>query len=197
MAAQILAICIFVGMFLLIILDKFERYYITLASGALVLALVFGVCMHSMSAIWGTLNLPSIFTSGFWYGASEERNSGINWSTIFFIAGMMIMVEGLGKAGFFRWLCLTLAKLVRYRIVPLLVCFMVLSAVLSMFIDSITVVLFLATVTLELAQTMKFNPIPMILSEVPTSLSVPLWAIRFLILSPIPASPWPSALCWC
>lgn len=51
MAAQILAICIFVGMFLLIILDKFERYYITLASGALVLALVFGVCMHSMSAI--------------------------------------------------------------------------------------------------------------------------------------------------
>lgn len=43
---------------------------------------------------------------------------------------------------------------------------MVLSAVLSMFIDSITVVLFLATVTLELAQTMKFNPIPMILSEV-------------------------------
>ena len=40
MAAQILAICIFVGMFLLIILDKFERYYITLASGALVLALV-------------------------------------------------------------------------------------------------------------------------------------------------------------
>ena len=206
MAAQILAICIFVGMFLLIILDKFERYYITLASGALVLALVFGVCMHSMSAIWGTLNLPSIFTSGFWYGASEEGNSGINWSTIFFIAGMMIMVEGLGKAGFFRWLCLTLAKLVRYRIVPLLVCFMVLSAVLSMFIDSITVVLFLATVTLELAQTMKFNPIPMILTWaarppcaaiLPTSLSVPLWAIRFLILSPIPAAPWPSALCWC
>ncbi len=98
--------------------------------------------------------------------ALRGGNSGINWSTIFFIAGMMIMVEGLGKAGFFRWLCLTLAKLVRYRIVPLLVCFMVLSAVLSMFIDSITVVLFLATVTLELAQTMKFNPIPMILSEV-------------------------------
>ena len=35
-----------------------------------------------------------------------------------------------------------------------------------MFIDSITVVLFLATVTLELAQTMKFDPVPMILSEI-------------------------------
>ena len=39
-------------MFLLIILDKFERHYITLGSGALVLVLVFGVCMRSMSAIW-------------------------------------------------------------------------------------------------------------------------------------------------
>ena len=79
---------------------------------------------------------------------------------------MMIMVEGLGRAGFFRWLCLSLARLVHYRIVPLLVCFMTLSALLSMFIDSITVVLFLATVTLELAQTMRFDPVPMILSEI-------------------------------
>lgn len=166
MTAQILAICIFIGMFLLIILDKFERHHITLVSGALVLTLVFGVCMRSIDAIWKTLNLSSVFTLGFWYGASEEGTVGINWSTIIFIAGMMIMVEGLGKAGFFRWLCLTLAKLVHYRIVPLLICFMTLSAVLSMFIDSITVVLFLATVTLELAQTMRFDPVPMILSEI-------------------------------
>ena len=155
MFAQIIAICIFVAMFLLIILDKFERHYVTLGSAALVLVLVFGAAMRSMSAVWETLNLGAFFQSTFWYGASEESTSGINWSTILFIAGMMIMVEGLGKAGFFRWLCLTLAKLVRYRTVPLLICFMALSAFLAMFIDSITVVLFLATVTLELAQTMR------------------------------------------
>ena len=166
MLAQVIAICIFLGMFLLIILDQFERHVITLASGALVLILVFGVCMHSPAAIWEALNLRSFFTAGFWYGAGEESTAGINWSTILFIAGMMIMVEGLGKAGFFRWLCLSLAKLVHYHVVPLLICFMCLSAVLSMFIDSITVVLFLATVTLELAQTMKFDPVPMILSEI-------------------------------
>jgi len=108
MFAQIIAICIFVTMFLLIILDKFERHYITLGSGALVLVLVFGVCMRSMSAIWETLNLGAFFQSTFWYGASEESTAGINWSTILFIAGMMIMVEGLGKAGLFP--LLTLAK---------------------------------------------------------------------------------------
>ena len=133
MFAQIIAICIFVTMFLLIILDKFERHYITLGSGALVLVLVFGVCMRSMSAIWETLNLGAFFQSTFWYGASEESTAGINWSTILFIAGMMIMVEGLGKSGFFRWLCLSLAKATHYHVVPLLVCFMAMAAFLAMF----------------------------------------------------------------
>ena len=166
MFAQIIAIVIFLGMFLLIILDKFERHYVTLCSGILVLTIVFAVCMHSFHAVWETLNLGSFFERSFWYGVGEEATTGINWSTILFIAGMMIMVEGLGKAGFFRWLCLSLAKLVHYRIIPLLICFMTLSAILSMFTDSITVVLFLATVTLELSQTMKFDPVPMILSEI-------------------------------
>ena len=105
MFAQIVAIFIFLGMFLLIILDKFERHYVTLGSGALVLTLVFGVCMHSFHAIWETLNLGAFFQRAFWYGSGEESAVGINWSTIVFIAGMMIMVEGLGKAGFFRCAC--------------------------------------------------------------------------------------------
>lgn len=166
MLAQILAIVIFLGMFLMIILDKVERHVVTLSSGALVLVLVFGLCMHSWQAIVTTLNLGELFTTGFWYGASEGSTSGINWSTILFIAGMMILVEGLGEAGFFRWLCLSLAKLVHYHVVPLLICFMCMSAVLSMFIDSITVVLFLATVTAELARTLEFDPVPMILAEI-------------------------------
>ena len=166
MTAQILAAVIFVGMFALIIMDKFERQYVTLGSAALVLVVVFGICMHSWDAIKNALNLGAIFRADFWYGASESASSGVNWSTIFFITGMMIMVEGLGKSGFFRWLCLSLAKLAHYHVVPLLLCFMAMSAFLAMFIDSITVVLFLATVTLELAQTMKFDPVPMILSEI-------------------------------
>lgn len=40
------------------------------------------------------------------------------------------------------------------------------SAILAMFIDSITVILFLAAVTVELGQLLKFNPVPMILTEI-------------------------------
>lgn len=168
MAAPILAVVIFVAMFILIIMEKFERHIVTLCSGALTLVVVFGICMHSKAAVLNTLNIKSIFTLNFWYSAQEsaESSSGINWATILFIAGMMIMVEGMARAGFFRWLCMRLAKLVHFKTVPLFISFMIMSAVLAMFIDSITVILFLAAVTVELAQLLKFNPVPMILSEI-------------------------------
>ena len=166
--AQILAVTIFVVIFILIVMDKIERQYVTLGCGVLTLALVFGLAMHSGSAVMETLNFRSIFTTGFWYtaGQAEESSSGINWSTIIFIAGMMIMVEGMAHAGFFRWLCMRLAKLVHYKPIPLFVAFMIMSALLAMFIDSITVILFLAAVTVELAKLLKFDPVPMILSEI-------------------------------
>ena len=166
--AQIIATVIFLVMFLLIISEKLERHIVTLLSGLLTLVLVFGVCMHSMSAVINTLNFKEIGTLTFWYQAGEaaETSSGINWATIIFIAGMMIMVEGMGNAGFFRWLCMRLAKAVHYKTVAIFVTFMVMSSILAMFIDSITVILFLAAVTVELAQLLKFNPVPMILSEI-------------------------------
>lgn len=168
MISQILAVLIFLAMFALIISEKFERHYVTLGCGALMLILVFGFCMKSMEAVINTLSIHSFFEPGFWYTGSavSEGSTGINWETILFIAGMMIMVEGLGKAGFFRWLCLQLAGLVRYRPVPIFITFMIMSAFLSMFIDSITVILFLAAVTVELCQLLHCNPVPMILSEI-------------------------------
>ena len=168
LTAQILAVVIFVAMFLLIVMDKIERHYVTLGCGLLTLIFVFGVAMRSGSAVMETLNVKSIFTLEFWHTAGEgsEGSSGINWATIIFIAGMMIMVEGMAKAGFFRWLCMRLAKLVHYKPIPLFIVFMIMAAVLSMFIDSITVILFLAAVTVELAKLLKIDPIPMILSEI-------------------------------
>ena len=168
MISQIIAITIFVLMFALVISEKLERHTITLICAGTVLVVVFGICMHSMTAIRETLNLRSIFTMNFWHtsGSGEESSKGINWSTIFFILGMMIMVEGMAKAGFFRWLCITIANLVQYKTIPIFITFMIMSSLLSMFIDSITVILFLAAVTVELAQMLKFDPIPMILSEI-------------------------------
>lgn len=165
-AAQIFAIVIFVGMFIMIVLDKIERHIVTLGSGVLTLVVVFGICMRSGGAIWDTIALKSFATRDFWYQVAETESKGINWATIIFIAGMMVMVEGMAKAGFFRWLCMKIAYLVKCRTIPVFITFTIMSAVLAMFIDSITVIMFLAAVTVELAQLLKFNPVPMILAEI-------------------------------
>ena len=166
MAAQILATIIFLIMFGFIITEKAPRHLVTLVCAAATLLLVFGVCMHSISAVWETLNLESFFHTSFWYSAEASESGGINWETIVFLAGMMIMVEGMADSGFFQWLCITIAKAVHYRPFPIFLTFMLLSAALSMFIDSITVILFLSTVTIELGQLLKFDPVPAILAEV-------------------------------
>lgn len=168
MLAQVFAVIIFIAMFVLIVTEIVERHIVSLVCALLTLIFVFCVGMHSMTAVVDTINLRSIFTADFWYlsGESKESSAGINWETILFIFGMMVMVEGMAGVGFFRWLCMRIAKLVRYQVIPLFITFMILSTVLAMFIDSITVILFLAAVTIELSQLLKFNPVPMILSEI-------------------------------
>lgn len=169
MTAQVLAVIIFITMFALIVSEKIERHLAAMGCGLLMLVVVFGICMRSMTAVWETLSIGGIFKESFWYlakGAAEEASAGINWATIIFIAGMMVMVEGMGHAGFFRWLCLCIAKAVKYKTIPIFITFMGMSFVLAMFIDSITVILFLAAVTVELAQLLGFSPVPVILAEI-------------------------------
>ena len=53
MLAQIIAVVIFLAMFVFIVMDKIERQIVTLVCGLLMMVLVFGLCMHSLPAIWG------------------------------------------------------------------------------------------------------------------------------------------------
>ncbi len=165
--SQILAIAIFILMFLAIIIGKVHRFIPALVGAGLTLVVVFLITMQSPDSISHVMNLGQLGQFNFWVPGQEHIESyGINWQTIIFIGGMMVMVEGLGEVGFFRWICLLLARLVNYKVVPILVVFMLLSGFLSMFIDSITVLLFLAMVTIELARLLKFDPVPMIIAEI-------------------------------
>lgn len=168
MAAQITAVIIFLIMFALIITEKIPRHIATTICSVATIILVFGVCMHSAAAFWDTLNFQTFTSVDFWRAGAEatESTKGINWQTIIFIAGMMIMVEGMALSGFFSWLCLTIAKAVRYNTTKIFIMFMILAFVLSMFIDSITVILFLAAITITQSKLLQFNPIPVIIAEI-------------------------------
>lgn len=168
MLSQILAIAIAVVMFILVLWGKYPRHLVTLSAGGLMIVLVFLLSMGSPAAVWEALSVNSFLKFEFWFShiGITEFNTGVNWSTILFLSGMMIMVEEMSDAGFFDWISLWLAQKVRFRPVPLLVCFMVLSALLSMFVDSITVILFMVVATIRLAHFLKFDPVPLVLAEI-------------------------------
>jgi len=165
--SQLLAIIVFAIMFAAIISGKVHRYIPALIGAALTIGVVFLITLRSTEAVANVLNLGQLGQFRFWVPGQEHIESqGVNWQTIIFIGGMMTMVEGLGEVGFFRWLCLYVARIVNYKVVPILVAFMLLSGFLSMFIDSITVLLFLTSVTIELARLLKFDPVPIIIAEI-------------------------------
>lgn len=165
--ARVFALAIFILMFVLLITEKLPRHISSLLCGGLTLVLVFGLCMRDGHAILETLSFNSFISPNFWYNTgSTEPSVGINWETIVFIFGMMVMVEGMAASGFFRWLCISIARAVHFKPVPIFFIFMILSAVLSMFIDSITVIMFLAAVTVELAKLLHIDPRPLLLAEI-------------------------------
>ena len=89
-----------------------------------------------------------------------------NWETILFVFGMMTVIETMNESGFFRWLGLHSAKWVKLDPMKLFILFPFIAAFLSAFVDSITVMLFMSTLTIEVARIIKINPLPLIFAEI-------------------------------
>jgi Na+/H+ antiporter NhaD/arsenite permease-like protein len=168
--SQVAAIVIFAGVFIFLITGKVHRFVPALIGAALTLVVVFLGIEKDPQAAVAALNLAELGKGTFWIGHYQPGAPfGVNWQTILFIGGMMILVEGLRSVHFFRWICLNIARIVDYRTIPISLLFMVLSGVLSMFLDNVTVILFMGAVTIELARILKINPVPLIIAEIVAS----------------------------
>lgn len=165
--SQVLALAIFLLLFIAIVIGKVHRYIPALVGAALTIGVVFLLVMRSPEAVINVLNLGQLARASFWISRNQHLEvAGVNWQTIVFIAGMMVMVEGMGQVGFFNWLCLSAAKLVKYKVVPIFVSFMLISGFLSMFIGSITVLLFMTPIVIELARLLEIDPVPFIIAMI-------------------------------
>lgn len=134
------SIIIFVVAYGFIISEKFPRHWVALIGGALLI-------------ISGALTPADAITY-------------INWETLGLLSGMFVLVSILNEAGFFSWLAMTAIRKVNYQPAPLFIVLILLACNLSMFMDSITVMLFLSALTLQLTKLLKIDPIPVIIAEV-------------------------------
>jgi Na+/H+ antiporter NhaD/arsenite permease-like protein len=135
-----LAIIVFLIAYIVIATEKFPRPIVALLGGVVLVVL-------------------NVFDL-------KEAFAFVDWETMGLLFGMFILVEILKEAGFFNWMANTVARKLNYEPIAIFVAFPILAGVMSAFMDSITVMLFLSALTVRLARLINIDPVPMIVAEV-------------------------------
>jgi len=103
------------------------------------------------------------FNQKFFILSFEDAIHAIDMNVIFLLMGMMIIVGVLKKTGIFQWLAYKSYALARGNIFILSFILQVVTAVTSAFLDNVTTMLLLIPVTIEIAVTLKINPITLLI----------------------------------
>jgi Na+/H+ antiporter NhaD/arsenite permease-like protein len=135
-----LSIVIFVGVYVLIILDKFDRAVVAL-SGAMLMVLL------------RVLN-------------QEEAFAAIDYNTIGLLVAMMIIVMIMRRTGIFEYLGIKMVKASKANPFWLLILLCLTTGILSALLDNVTTILLILPVTLSVAESLKLNPIPYIIAAI-------------------------------
>lgn len=127
-----------------------ERWRLAIAGGAAIVAVAGGL-----------VPLASLPPRGFSAGGSP-----IEWNTLGLLLGLFLFSLLLRETGFFRWVANRLVRRWGDRPLSLFVALTTASFALSAFLNSITVLLVLATLTIEVARSTGIDPVPLLLGEI-------------------------------
>jgi hypothetical protein len=144
---------------------------------ALVLLLVYVIIaaelMHrTLAALLGAAVILFIsytvgtFNKNFFILSFDDAMTAMDMNVIFLLMGMMIVVGILKKTGLFQWLAYKSYALARGNVFILSAILMVITAVASAFLDNVTTMLLMIPVTIQIAVTLKINPIALLIPEV-------------------------------
>ena len=144
---------------------------------SLILLLVYVVIslelMHRtlVSFLGATLIIFITYTLGTWdksfYIISfDEAIGAIDLNVIFLLMGMMIFVGVMKKTGMFQFLAYKAYAMAKGNVFVLVFILQVITAVVSAFLDNVTTMLLMIPVTIEIAVTLKINPLVLLIPEV-------------------------------
>lgn len=92
--------------------------------------------------------------------------TGVDWNVIILLLGMMIIVAVTRHTGVFQWLAIRTVKLARGRPVAVVVLLSALTAVLSALVDNVTAVLFMAPLSVLIAEAVGISAVPLLISQI-------------------------------
>ncbi len=140
----------------------FLATYIIIASERLhrTIAALFGGCIMSILLILANVEMHDGTDASF-----PSIIEYVSWQTVLFVAGMMIIVSIAGRSGVFQFIALKLVKLTRGEPFILFFMFLALTFVISFVLDTITTMLVIAPLTIEIYQALEYDARPVLISE--------------------------------
>ena len=96
----------------------------------------------------------------------DDAVGAIDLNVIFLLMGMMLFVGVMKKTGMFQFLAFKAYALAKGNVFVLSLILQVITAVVSAFLDNVTTMLLVLPVTIEIAVTLKINPLTLLIPEV-------------------------------
>ena len=134
------AAAVFVVVYALIAIDRWDRTLIAMAGGLLVVIL-------------GIID-------------QEEAFAAVDLNVIFLLVGMMVIASVLARTGFFDWLAIRSVMLSHGHPIRLLLILSVVTAVVSAFIDNVTTVVLMTPIILSVAKRLDISPVPYLIAVI-------------------------------
>jgi Na+/H+ antiporter NhaD/arsenite permease-like protein len=136
----LVAAILFVGAYVLIAIEKWDRTLIALLAGLTMVML-------------GIID-------------QHEAFAAIDLNVIFLLVGMMIIASILARTGFFEWLAIRSVIVSDGHPIRLLLVLALVTAVVSAFLDNVTTVVLMTPVTLSVARRLQVPPAPYLMAQI-------------------------------
>ena len=138
MTTMIIALVIFIVLYLIISFELINKTVVAL----------FGAALFMVLKIIG----------------EEEAFRAIDWNVIFLLVSMMIIVGITKNTGLFQYVAIKAAKLAKGEPVVILIFLATITAVFSAFLDNVTTVLIIIPVTILIAVELGISPVPFVIN---------------------------------
>jgi Na+/H+ antiporter NhaD/arsenite permease-like protein len=145
------ATIIFVGMLLIIALEKMHSTTAALAG---------------LSAVFLVTFVGGQFNGDLYIFDFERALTYINWEVIFLLIGMMIVIAIIEHTGVFQWTAFQAYRLSGGRAWLLVIILMLITAVASALLDNFTTMLLMTPISLQIGLALGINPLALIIPEV-------------------------------
>jgi Na+/H+ antiporter NhaD/arsenite permease-like protein len=131
-----------------------------------ILILVYGLMISEKVHRTVAVLLGAVMMVGLGVLSESDVIGYIHWEALGLIFGMFIIVAALSRSGFFRWVGLHVLMRTKFNPLMIFVLFSALSGLLAAFMDSITVMMFMAALTIEVCVILEVPVLPFLLSEI-------------------------------